>query len=171
MGSFPQSFLSIVWLDRDMYLGRYDLSWPYDVHLVTLMVWSKMAEYSQITVFPILSIWEPCSSHFSVLCPWLWTFVPKNQAYYRLAIYILPIFSSPVSYCHGGGVCPWSVVRRPWSVVRGPSSVNFFLSAARSQTWLNGFHSYWQVLWPMIGPWCTLSKILVRSNMAAIGPI
>ena len=43
------------------------------------------------------------------------------------------IFSSPVSYCRGGGVCPWSVVRGPWSVVRG-LSVNFFLSAARSQT-------------------------------------
>ena len=118
MGSFPQSFLSIVWLDKDMYLGRYDLSWPYDVHLVTLMFWSKMAENTQITGFPILSIWEPCSSHFSVLCPWIWTFVPKNQAYYRLAIYILPLFSSPVSYCHGWGVRPSSVVRGPSSVVR-----------------------------------------------------
>ena len=154
-----------MWLDRDMYLGRYDLSWPYDVHLVTLMVWSKMAEYWQITVFPILSIWEPCSSHFSVLCAFIWTFVPKNQAYYRLAIYILPFLAHLWAFAVGV-----SAGRRPASGVRRPS-VNFFLSAARSQKWLNGFHSYWQVLWPMIGPWCTSSKILVRSNMAAIGPI
>ena len=89
MGPFPQSFLSIVCLDQDMYLGRYDLSWPYDVHLVTLMVWSKMAEYWQVTVFPILSIWDPCSSHFSALCAWTWTFVPRNQACYGLIICIL----------------------------------------------------------------------------------
>ena len=44
-------------------------------------------------------------------------------------------------------------------------------SAARSQTWMNRFHSYWAQLWHMIGPWCTSSKILVRSNMAAIQPI
>ena len=68
-----------------------------------------------------LHIWEPCSSHFSVLCPWIWTFVPKNMAYYRLAIYILPylahLWAIPV------GVV--SVRRRPSSVVRRPSSVNF----------------------------------------------
>ena len=44
-------------------------------------------------------------------------------------------------------------------------------SAARSQTWMNESHSYWAHLWPVIGPWCTSSKILVRSNMAAIWPI
>ena len=42
---FPSHFSGTVCLDKDMHLGRYDLSWPYDVHLVTLMVWSKMAEY------------------------------------------------------------------------------------------------------------------------------
>ena len=44
MGPFPKSFLGTVCLDQDMHLGRYDLSLPYDVHLVTLMVWSNMAE-------------------------------------------------------------------------------------------------------------------------------
>ena len=49
--------------------------------------------------------------------------------------------------------------------------VKHFLSVASSQTWINGSHSYWAQSWPMIGPWCTSSKILVRSKMATIQPI
>ena len=82
--------------------------------------------------------------------------------------WIVSIFSEPVSLCHGAASVRLSV--RPSGVrpsgVR-PSGVNFFLSGARSQTWMNGSHSYWEQLCPVIGPWCTSCYFLSQSNMAA----
>ena len=72
-------------------------------------------------------------------------------------------------------VRPSSVVvrrRRPSVVVVRPSVVvRQFLSTAISQTWINGSLSYLAQLWYVIGPWCTSSKILVRSKMAPVRPI
>ena len=71
-----------------------------------------------------------------------------------------------------------SLVFKFWSKMATQRQITFSIyltygndSAARSQTWMNGSHSYRAQLWPMIRPWCRSSKILVRSKMAAIGPI
>ena len=103
-----------------MYLGRYDLSWPYDVDLVTLMVWSKTAEYWHVTVFPLTEQMGPLLQPFlSTVCLNMDICTQKPGLLWLNNMYSA-IFSEPVSLCHGAV----SVVR-PSSVrlsVR-PSSV------------------------------------------------
>ena len=111
MGPFLQSFLSIVCLDQDMYLGRYDLSWPYDVHLVTLMVWSKMAEYWHVGhtehMVPLL---QP---FLSTVCLDMDICTHKPGLLWLNNMYSA-ILSEPVSLCHGAvSVVRPSVVCRP----------------------------------------------------------
>ena len=129
MEAFPHLDLSTVGFIMDMNALENDIPWSYDAHSINLTVWSRMAHSGQTSVFPILNIWNPLPSHYSILCTCIdlhkhglsWPIIAILCTFF--------LFSSPVSYCHGQGVCPSSVV-----VVRPSVVVRQFLSTARSQT-------------------------------------
>ena len=71
MEAFPHSDLSTVGVVMDMNaLGNY-IPWSYDAHSINLTVWSRLADSGQTSVFPILNIWNPFPSHYSILCTWI----------------------------------------------------------------------------------------------------
>ena len=53
----------------------------------------------------------------------------------------------------------WSKMADRWQITFSIYITYGNHSGPRSQTWMNGFNSYWAQLWTMIGPRCTSCKI------------